>query len=68
MRSRLSLTLLILSLLVSTLQARVVRVEIASRADVVGGKPFGVKQRWILPDDRGTFMKGGEQEWAEATK
>src|SRR5579872_5303849 len=41
MRLRLSVAFLVLSLLVPTLHARVVRVEIASRADVLGGKPFG---------------------------
>ncbi len=41
MRSRLGLTFLILSLLVCPVHARVVRVEITSRADVLGGKAFG---------------------------
>ena len=27
-----------------------------------------VKQRWILPEDRETVLKRGEQEWTEATK
>ena len=27
-----------------------------------------VKQRWILPEDRDSILKRGEQEWAEATK
>lgn len=27
-----------------------------------------VKQRWILPEDRGALLRRGEQEWDEATK
>jgi hypothetical protein len=27
-----------------------------------------VKQRWILPEDRPTFLLRSQQEWAEATK
>jgi hypothetical protein len=27
-----------------------------------------VKQRWILPEDRATLVRRGEQAWAEATK
>jgi hypothetical protein len=27
-----------------------------------------IKQRWILPEDRETLLRRGEEEWAEATK
>jgi hypothetical protein len=41
LRGTVSSILLLLSLAVSPLHARIVRVEIASRTDVLGGKPFG---------------------------
>src|SRR5271169_3385415 len=41
LRTTVSSVLLLLSLAGSPLHARVVRVEIASRADVLVGKPFG---------------------------
>src|ERR1051326_2390051 len=41
LNKRLGSTLLVIALLAGAAQARVVRVEISSRADVESGKPFG---------------------------
>jgi Alpha/beta hydrolase domain len=83
MRSRFSVgSLLVLALTGPPLNARVIRVEMASRRSLAERYSKRedylarhqkavedlVKQRWILQVDRTPLLHRAEQEWDEATK